>query len=151
MKKLLAIIVIAAVAGLFALFFLSTPNPGLLLEEARREFNTGRYAAAKKSFLKVRQISKLSSGYRCEASVFYATCFVRENNYKAGIEELGRFINEYPRSFWTPQAYFDLAYCYRNLGKVGQARGFYHKIISMFPITTWASYSRKCLQELELK
>ena len=59
------------------------------------------------------------------------------------------FIQAYPASFWTPQAYFDLAYSENNLGNKQSAIAIYKKIIRDFPTTSWAKYSRDRLKELK--
>jgi TolA-binding protein len=145
--------IIAAILGILIGGFslLSTPNPDTLLKQARRQFDAGKYAQARPGFARVRQISKASSGPRCEAYLFYATCFVRENKFPEAIRELEAFVREYPNSFWTPQAYFDLAYSYRSTGNNAPAQKYYDLIIDRFPTTTWAGYSRDRLKEMGLK
>ena len=99
-------------------------------------------------FKEVINISQKSSGTRCEAMVFHATTWLRENRFKTAAGEFNTFINTYPSSFWTPQATFDLAYCQAMLGNRQRATAIYHRVITKFPTTTWAAYSKERLKGL---
>ncbi|MDD4179896.1 MAG: 6-pyruvoyl-tetrahydropterin synthase-related protein, partial [Candidatus Margulisbacteria bacterium] len=122
------------------------PSADTVLKKAREQFDRGEMAGARSSFARVIKMAKPSSGPRCEAKLFYATTFVRENNFKEGAAQLAAFLKEYPTSFWSPQAYFDLAYCEVNLGNKAQAGQIYKKIINDFPTTSWAKYSQERLK-----
>jgi TolA-binding protein len=141
---------VVIVVVFFAINFI-TPNPESLLKKGRQDFDRGHYSLAKEKLRKVINMSPKSSGLRYEAQIFYATSFVRENKFEEGAKELRQFINDYPNSFWTPQAYFDLAYCEINLGNWPSAFQVYQKIISDFPATSWAKYSKDRLKEFEDK
>jgi outer membrane protein assembly factor BamD (BamD/ComL family) len=151
MKRIILVIVLLVILIGVIVSFLAKPEPDALLKRARRKFDAGQFDKAKPELLKVYQRAKLSSGPRCEAKIFYATCFVRENDFVTASRELNTFIKEYPNSFWTPQAYFDLAYCYRNLNNLPAAVKLYHLIIKEFPTTAWAKYSQERLNELKSK
>ena len=134
----------------FAVDFFA-PNAATLLKRGRLEFERGSYSSAQDKFKKAFHLSKKSSGVRCEAGVFYATSFVREGRFKEGAWEFRRFIKEYPNSYWTPQAYYDLAYCEINLGNWESAFQIYKKIIRDFPTSTWAGYAKERLEEFKDK
>jgi hypothetical protein len=131
----------------FLLFNFMMPEAAAILKKGRADFDRGSYALAREKFYKAMQISKLSSQVRCEAGIYYASCFVRENRFEEGAKELRAFINNYPNSYWTPQAYFDLAHCEINLGNWRSASRIYRKIIKGFSATTWAKYSKERLRE----
>jgi hypothetical protein len=137
-------LILAAVAIAVALLLLFVIRPGTsqLMVSARRAFDRGNYAAARKIYRRVMDMNRMKSGPRNEAAIFYATAFVRENDFTRGAEELRRFIADYPNSLWTPQAYFDLAHCEASLGHKEAALKIYKKIISDFPTTSWAKYSK---------
>lgn len=125
------------------------PDLSGILKNGRADFDKGKYSLAKGKFKKVVEQSEASSGIRCEAQIFYATCFVREGKLEDGKKQLEKFIQEYPTSFWTPQAYFDLAYCAAGLGNKKRARQIYQKIINDYATTTWAGYSKQKIMELD--
>lgn len=137
---LIFLLAAAIVLAALALNFIA-PNAESLLKSGRKDFDRGNYAAAKEKLQKVMDPAPKSSGFRCEAQIFYATCFVRENRFEEGAQELRKFIRSYPNMFWTPQAYFDLAYCETNLGNLKSALQIYQSIINNFPTTSWAKYS----------
>jgi len=123
------------------------PTPAAILKKAKIDFKQNHYVRARTNFQKVIQMSKKSSGTRCEAMIHHATTFVRENRFKAAAEDFSNFIKTYPSSFWTPQAHFDLAYCETMLGNRQRAAFLYHRIITEFPTTTWATYSKERLKK----
>ena len=125
------------------------PQPANILKKGRRHFDGGQFQAARKEFQEAANLSKKSSGVRCEAHIFYATCFVRENELAKGSRELSTFVKLYPTSFWTPQAYFDLAYCESMLGRKEEAKRIYKMIIVDFSTTSWAKYSKERLDEFK--
>ncbi|OGB88912.1 hypothetical protein A2625_00345 [candidate division WOR-1 bacterium RIFCSPHIGHO2_01_FULL_53_15] len=86
---------------------------------------------------------------RNEAAFNQAEALVKANKFNEGAVQLRAFIQAYPASFWTPQAYFDLAYSENNLGNKQSAIAIYKKIIRDFPTTSWAKYSRDRLKELK--
>ena len=144
---------IAAAILLIALGFLAIhyvfPNDEALLKRGRIAFDGGHYPEAKELLLKALNSSQQSSGFHCEAEIFYATCFLRQGDFATGKEKLEAFIAHYPGSFWTPQAYFDLAYCEKSLGNLKSAQALYKQIIAQFPTTSWAQYSQERLKELK--
>jgi tetratricopeptide (TPR) repeat protein len=141
---------VSVAAGFFIISFIK-PSPDAMIVRARAEFNRGSYDAAQRDFWRVMERSNLSSGFHNEAEIFYATTFIRKNRFQEGAERMREFIRDYPDSFWTPQAYFDLAYCENNLGHRQAAADIYHKIIRDFPTTSWAAYSKERLKEFEAK
>jgi tetratricopeptide (TPR) repeat protein len=148
-KKWVILLVLAVVVGFsFLAINFIVPDASSLLKKGRADFERRNYALARERFAEVMRMSKKSSGPRCEAGVFYATCFLRENRFAEGAEELRKFIKAYPNSFWTPQAYFDLAYCEVSLGNVKSAVRIYQQIMRDFPLTSWAKYSKDRLKEL---
>jgi TolA-binding protein len=143
-----AAFILAAVV--FALNFM-VPDNAMLLKSARADFDRGNYKKAQPKFQKAADLSSPGSGVRCEARIFYATCLVRQNQFKEASAEFRKFIEEYPSSFWTPQAYFDLAYSEQNQGNYAGAALIYKKIITDFPATTWARYSAERLEEFRVQ
>jgi TolA-binding protein len=133
-------------AFVFALNFIH-PDNAMVLQRARADFDRGKYMKALPKFKKAADMSSPGSGIRCEARIFYATCLVRENLFKEASIEFRKFIDEYPSSFWTPQAYFDLAYSEQNQNNYIEAANIYKKIIADFPTTSWAKYSKERLEE----
>jgi TolA-binding protein len=144
------IIALFLAAIVFTLNFI-LPSDAMLLKSARADFDRGKYQKALKKFKQAEEISFPSSGVKCEARIFYATCLVRQNLFRQASVEFRKFIDDYPSSFWTPQAYFDLAYSERNLGNNIEAALIYKKIIIDFPTTAWAKYSVERLKELQEK
>jgi hypothetical protein len=145
---------IAIVAGLLLIFFfigIINPDASTVMVKARRAFNCNDYNQARSLLQKVMVMSKRDSGPRNEAAIFYATTFVREGRFAEAAKELRQFISDYPNSFWTPQAVFDLAYSETNLGNVAGAIKIYQSIIDDFSTTTWAKYSKDRLKEIEKK
>jgi TolA-binding protein len=143
----------AAVLVVLAFLMLNfiTPNAATILKKGRQDFDRGNFALARERFIEVLAMTEgeQKSGPRCEAMIFYATTFVRENRFEEAAREFRRFIQEYPDSFWTPQAYFDLAYCETMLGNRHTAYYIYQDIIVKFPMTSWAQYSKDRLKEFE--
>lgn len=133
-------------AFVFALNFIH-PDNAMVLKNARVDFDRQKYMKALPKFKKAAELSTPGSGVRCEARIFYATCLVRENLFKQASAEFRKFIEEYPSSFWTPQAYFDLAYSEQNQNNYIEAANIYKKIIADFPTTSWAKYSKERLEE----
>jgi hypothetical protein len=148
-KRLITVfsIIILLSAGAYAYARFLNPPPDSLLQMGKRDFDENRYAEAKENFMKAMARSKNSSGVRCEAGVYYATCLLRENRFKEAMKEFKGFIETYPNSFWTPQACFDLAHCYGAVGDENSAQDIYHQIIRKFPTTTWAQYAKPRLKE----
>jgi outer membrane protein assembly factor BamD (BamD/ComL family) len=140
----IAALILAAVV--FALDYVH-PDNAVLLKSARADFDKEKYQKALPKFKKAAQISSPGSGIRCEAMIFYATSLVRQNHFKEASAEFRKFIEEYPSSFWTPQAYFDLAYSEQNQNNYIEAALIYKKIIADFPTTSWAKYSAERLEE----
>jgi len=143
-----------ALAGLVLLsgifYFSGTflyPSASDVLKKAKQDFEAQHYSRARETYLEAIEMSQKSSGVRCEAMIFYATCFLRENRFEKAIEEFNRFIESYPRSFWTPQAFFDLAYCYSMTGNETTAQDLYRRIIRQFPTTSWAKYAHPKLKD----
>jgi TolA-binding protein len=139
-------VMLAVLSFTLSVFF---PQPSKILKNGRRDFDRGKYQAAREKFTKAIDLSKASSGVRCEAQIFFATCFVRENDLAKGARQLEEFIRLYPTSFWTPQAYFDLAYCESMLSKREAAKQIYRMIIKDFSTTSWAKYSKEKLAEFK--
>jgi tetratricopeptide (TPR) repeat protein len=143
-----AIVIIIVFIALGYIF----PGPDRILSQARGDFDRGNYDLARGQLLKVMETTKIGSAYRNEANLYYALTFVYESRFSEGAKELRQFINDYPNSFWTPQAYYELANCEKNLGNRGQAVVLYQRIITDFPTTTWSQYSKDRLKEIgELK
>jgi hypothetical protein len=138
----------AALVFYFTFDYLN-PGPDTLLRKGREAFEHKRYSLAREKLGKVLETAKMSSGQCCEAGMFYALTFVRENNFVEGKQELNRFIQDYPVAFWSPQAYFDLAYCESMLGNAAVASQIYRQIMTRFPLTTWARYSESRLNEIK--
>lgn len=149
-KKWLVILILA-VAIIAAFFLIGSwrPDAEAIMIGARAAFARNDYATAQKLFRRVVAMEPKHSGPRNEAALFYATCFVRQGKFKQGADELRKFIADYPSSFWTPQAYFDLADCETNLGHQPVAVKLYREIIGSFSATSWAKYSREKLKELK--
>jgi TolA-binding protein len=124
-----------------------TPKTQFLLEKGERDFRGKNYFGARQKFEKVIKISPKSSGQRCEAEFFYALSFAQEGHYAEGAGKLREFIKDYPGSSWTPQAYFELAGCEKNLGNGKTARPIYEKIIRDYPFTPWAVYARDQIKQ----
>lgn len=141
-------IVLVVVLGFFAVSVFN-PSADVVLKRGRKHFDRGNYIAAKKYLKQVIARTKQSSGFRVEAEIFYATCYVRQNRLKQARGLFKKFVATYPNSFWTPQAYFDLAHCELNLKNRAAAERIYKKIIKDFPTRTWAKYSRDRLKELK--
>jgi len=146
----ISLLAVVAVTALSVISFIR-PGADSIMIKARQEFDRGIYEAARMDFKRVMEMSGSSSGLRCEAEIFYATTYVRQNLFKEGAESLRQFIREYPDTFWTPQAYFDLAYSQNNLGNRQSAAEIYEKIIRDFPTTSWAEYSKARLREFKAK
>jgi TolA-binding protein len=148
-KKWLVILVLAA-ALILAFFLIGylRPDVDAVMIKARTAFDNNDYPAAKILYRRVIAMTQKHSGQRNEAALFYATCFVRESNYQQGADELRKFLADYPSSYWSPQAYFDLADCETRLGHKPAAVALYQKIISSFSTTSWAAYSKEKLKEL---
>ena len=130
------------ITGAFLIFNYMAPSMEMRLKKGRADFDRGRYSLAREKLSEVIAHSKMSSGARCEAKIFYATAFLREQKYKEAKAAFEQFIRDYPNSYWTPQAYFDLADCEINLKNRPAANLIYHKILRDFPATTWAQYSK---------
>ena len=144
------LILAALAAALVVVFFVLNqlvPDAASVLRRGRKDLDRGRYVAARSAFEQAMAMSRKSSGVRCEARLFYSISFVREGRFREGERELEAFIAEYPNSFWTPQAYFDLAYCRRSLGEKAAAYRIYVQIIDLFSNTSWAEYARDKLKE----
>jgi len=143
-------LVIVGLAVAFILgYFLSQrlwPGPETVMEQARAAFNRNDFRPAETLFRRVVQMSPGHSGLRNEAGLFYATCFVREKNYRQGEAEFRKFLAEYPTSFWSPEASFNLAECESALGRPAEAARLYRQIIAAFPTTSWAEYSQDRLK-----
>jgi hypothetical protein len=143
-ESLLPLIVVStAVAVALVFLFMGSPSPDRLMALAHRALDAGQYALSQRLYRQVSDSAKRSSGRRNEAAFNYATTFIRQKDFARGAEEMRRFIAEYPNSFWTPQAYFDLAHCERNLGNLQESRNLYRLIRRDFPTTTWAKYSEE--------
>jgi hypothetical protein len=142
---LIAVISVAA----FFIAGLVRPGPSSFMVAARGAFDRGNWTLSRQLYGHALAASKMMSGRRNEAAIFYATTFVRENNFTEGAKQLREFIKDYPNSFWTPQAYFDLAYCEANLGNKKTAADLYKRIIRDFPTTSWAKYSLDRLKKLK--
>jgi hypothetical protein len=140
-------IIAAAVLGVFMIVMIVQPGSEAMLSKAHRRFDRGDYSAAGRLYRQTAEKMKMSSGARNEASFYDAFCLVRQQAFDAGAAALRRFIADYPLSFWTPQAYFELADCERRLGKPEEADRIYMRIIHDFPITPWARYAHERLQE----
>ncbi len=148
MKKWLIIIGLAA--ALFLGYFLNDhlrPGPETLLSRGRAAFDKQDFTAARAIYLRVIAMTPGHSGARNEAALFYATTFVREKNYRQAETEFHKFLAEYPASFWSPEAYFNLAECESALGRPAEAARLYREIIARFPTTSWAEYARDRLKK----
>jgi TolA-binding protein len=150
MKNKWLVILVLAAALILAFFLIGylRPDADTLMSQARSAFNSNDYKSAKILYRRVVELTPKHSGQRNEASLFYATCFVRENNFKQGADEFRKFLAAYPTSYWSPQAYFDLADCEIRLGHKPAAVKLYQEIIRSFSTTSWAAYSRDKLKEL---
>ncbi len=143
MKKWLIIVGLALALALG--YFLNErwrPGPATLLARGRAAFDQGNYPAARAFFLRVRAATPGHSGARNEAALFYATSFLREKKYASAEAEFRKFLAEYPATFWSPEAYFDLAECETALGRPAAADRLYREIGARFPTTSWAEYAR---------
>ena len=146
------LIILALAVAIIVSFFLIgylRPDADAVMIGARSALDHRDYAAAQKLFRRVVEMEPKHSGPRNEAALFYATCFVREGKFKQAADELRKFIADYPSSFWTPQAYFDLADCETNLGHKAAAVKLYREIIGSFSTTSWAKYSKDKLKEIK--
>jgi tetratricopeptide (TPR) repeat protein len=92
-------------------------DPNVLFERGMARMNQGDYRAARGYFRKLR----LDHPSRAEeASLFYAASFLREGDWPRCLHEFKRLIREYPASPRVPQAYWHLAMCERNAGKLAR-------------------------------
>ena len=137
------------VLGTLLLVGVIAPRPDFLLKRGRFHFDRRDYDTARKYYTRVINMTAKSSGVRYEAEIFYATCSVRQNKFEESARLFRTYISDYPNGFWTPQAYFDLAYCERNLGNLKESYRLYTSIREKFPTTSWAKYSKDRLKEFE--
>jgi len=146
-KKWLTVIGLAA-ALIFGYFLNDRwrPGPETLMNQAHAAFNRNDYRSAQTLFARVIRATPGHSGLRNEASLFHAVCSIRLNRPAPAAAELRQFLAEYPSSFWSPEANFNLAECENDLGHKEAAARIYRRIIAVFPTTSWAEYSQDKLK-----
>jgi hypothetical protein len=136
-----AIITVGSIALLLLAANQIFPDRDMIVQAARRAFNSNNYHKSYKLFTELAQSPKLSDGLRDEGMVFAATSLVRENYFSEGAKQLRNYIAQYPASFWTPQATYDLAKCERSLGNTAEAKSLFIMVISDYPNTLWSKWA----------
>jgi len=128
-----------------------------LVRAADQLFRDGKYAEARakyEAFLATRPDPLLAAPVR--ASVIQT--YIREKNYTAAIEACNALLNAEGRQFAERQAMYYEAYCYEQLGQLGEAQTWYGKVAP--PATSradpvaqraWWRRGRERLSEVQLR
>lgn len=147
-KFLVAVVVFL---GLFCLLFITHTrgqNSFILLKRARKAYSTRSFTKSRSLYGKILERQD-NLGAENEALFFYALSFNAEGKKKEALEELKTFISLYPNSFWTPQAFFEEAVIYRDLGETQTAKTKLQQIINQYSLTVWKKYALDILKNIE--
>ncbi|OGC43356.1 hypothetical protein A2548_07875 [candidate division WOR-1 bacterium RIFOXYD2_FULL_41_8] len=146
-KLLISLTIILLI--LFALIFYHSRNYNsfYLMKRARQAYGSHNYVKAVKLFGRVVKLQE-NLGAANEAGLFYALSLNAQGRYTEALKAFDQFIAEYPSSYWTPQAYFELAWTYQALGQQDKAIKAYQDVVRNFPQTVWKDYALKRLKKL---
>jgi tetratricopeptide (TPR) repeat protein len=105
-------------------------DPDALQKGAMARYERGDYPGARIYFRKILHEHPAEAE---DAAFFYAASFVREANWSRSRREFKRFVRRFPQSHWVPTAYWEIAVCDREGGRIAQARAGFIAVIRRFP------------------
>ena len=142
--------ILAIFISIFIIVFVYTRNNNsfYVIKRARAAYSIRNYQKARSLFNKVISLQD-NLGADNEARLFYALTYNGEGQYKEGLKYINEFINYYPNSFWTPQAYFEKAWTLGALREKEKSIEGYKTVINKFPNTVWKKYSIERLKEFK--
>ncbi|MGR3318979.1 MAG: 6-pyruvoyl-tetrahydropterin synthase-related protein [Candidatus Anammoxibacter sp.] len=159
---------IAFIIGSLSVFIIvvQQKDPNILYADGMSLFDKGEYTEASGVFLDIiTEYPDAAKAY--DAAYFYAICSYKEENYNKTIEAFESLIIDYFDSVWVSEAYYHIGLCklmmaesltskQREIQEVrlqeawlqGARKAFEH-VISNFPTSRWAKYSKKQLKEIK--
>lgn len=75
-----------------------------------------------------------------------ARFYMKRRSWDAAVQRLNRLVDEYPRYDNRDETFFDLATALNQLGRKGEARLYYERVVAEFPESDVASKARERLQ-----
>jgi len=76
-----------------------------------------------------------------------AKYYMKRRSYPAAVQRLNYLIDTYPKYSDRAGAFYDLAASLENLGRKGEARLYYERVMSEFPGSDYASRAKKRLDQ----
>lgn len=78
-----------------------------------------------------------------------AAFYMKRRSWDAAVRRLNYLIDAYPNYNDRAAVFYDLATSLDHLGRKGEARLYYERVLSEFPKSNWADRARKRLSELK--
>jgi outer membrane protein assembly factor BamD len=77
-----------------------------------------------------------------------ATFYMRRGNYEAAVARLNAIVDQYPNYNERDGTFFDLATALQKLGRKGEARLYYERVVAEFPKSEYAGKAKQKLEGL---
>ncbi|MFN2442088.1 MAG: outer membrane protein assembly factor BamD [Thermoanaerobaculia bacterium] len=78
-----------------------------------------------------------------------AEFYLRRGNPRAALGRLNYLVETYPSYEQRPKVFFDLGRALEGLGRLGEARLYYERVIAEFPDSGWAGDAQGRLKDLD--
>ncbi|MGR3179111.1 MAG: 6-pyruvoyl-tetrahydropterin synthase-related protein [Candidatus Anammoxibacter sp.] len=158
---------IAFIIGSLTLFIVvvQQKDPAVLLANGIRLKDKKKYSEAAADFLNIlTEFPEVSRAY--EASYYYAICFYLQGDNNKAIEAFEKLILDYYDGIWVPEAYYHIGLCKRKIAqssvtnrlklqevrlqevRLQESRAAFEHVVSNFPMSIWAKYSKDRLREM---
>ncbi|HXG59429.1 MAG TPA: outer membrane protein assembly factor BamD, partial [Thermoanaerobaculia bacterium] len=78
-----------------------------------------------------------------------ARFYMKRGSWQAAVQRLNYLIDEYPNFNERDVAFYDLGVALDHLGRRGEARLYFERVITEFPKSEWAEKAKKKLDQLK--
>lgn len=78
-----------------------------------------------------------------------ATFYERRGAYKAAVGRLNGLVDDYPNFSERDEVFYELGICLKKLGRKGEARLYFERVLTEFPSSEYASRAKKVLADLK--
>ena len=78
-----------------------------------------------------------------------ARFYIKRHSWNAAVQRLNYLVEQYPQYKDRDGVFYDLATCLDHLGRTGEARLYYERVVSEFPKSDYASRAQRRLAQLK--
>lgn len=78
-----------------------------------------------------------------------ASALFSSGKYEPSLDIYKQFVKEFPKHSLVPSALLGMAYCYEELGNIGEAKKAFSDVKARFPNSPWTEDAVKGIERLE--